>query len=73
MKELFGAIIPSYKAEFEKYLNDPNSKVSVEYLKLGPCLNKNIDKVNKCYDSAVTNYASIRYAQESKKVPYTCW
>lgn len=73
LKEMFSAMTPNFKAEFETYCNEPNSNRTLAFLSSTSCMNINLHKAHKCYEDSIKNLASIRLAPESKKVPYTCW
>ena len=44
-----------------------------DLFKAATCVNKHSKQVNQCMSKLTNNFIGIKYADNSKKIPFICW
>ena len=73
IKNVVGKLLEGFRKESKLYCEKPDSKVTLEMLSIGNCLNANMAEWGKCMDTVARNFKLAKYAPQELRLPHVCW
>jgi hypothetical protein len=71
-KQFFAIMMYTIRSNLNKMCKK-GSKKGIEFLAATKCMNKASGELEKCHNVMIDKLQGIKFAEDKKKIPHTCW